>query len=186
MKLQPLVMIGLASVLVTAPVSAQGAAAGAPTAVAQRVLGALASRDAAAFSRDMHPEVLAAFKSAVLRALENARTDEDKAQAATFFQGVTSFEQIAQLPPDRFFTAYMGGVFRRMREAGDLRMAYAVLGTVPEGADLVHVVYRGRMTSGAQSISDVGILTVRRSPGGWKAILSGELRSLAGPGYVAP
>ena len=45
---------------VRAPAPAQ--AAGSPRAVAQRVLNALSSRDAAAFARDVHPQEMANFR----------------------------------------------------------------------------------------------------------------------------
>lgn len=168
--------------ITAAPLQAQGA--GSPRAVAERVLGALASRNATAFVSDMHPEALAAFKSGVVRGLSQVTAAEDKAEAEKFFQGNEKFDQLSSMPADRFFAAYMGGVFQRMRQEGDVRVNYAVLGEVPEGTNLVHVVYRGRITAGDRSMSDVDILTLRRSPGGWKALLSGELRALAGPATI--
>lgn len=162
----------------------QAQGAGSPRAVAERVLGALASRNATAFVSDMHPEALAAFKSGVVRGLSQVTAAEDKAEAENFFQGSEKFDQLSSMPADRFFSAYMGGVFQRMRQEGDVRVNYAVLGEVPEGTNLVHVVYRGRITAGDRSLSDVDILTLRRSPGGWKALLSGELRALAGPATI--
>ena len=174
--------LALALAIGSAPLHAQ--AAGTPRAVAQRVLGALASRSAAGLVSDMHPEALAAFKSGVVRGLSQVTAAEDKAEAEKFFQGNETFGQLSSLPPDRFFAAYMGGVFQRMRQEGDVRVNYAVLGEVPEGSNLVHVVYRGRITAGDRSLSDVDILTLRRSPGGWKALLSGELRALAGPATI--
>ncbi|HEU4799478.1 MAG TPA: hypothetical protein VFS94_02480 [Gemmatimonadales bacterium] len=174
-------MFGLA--LGAAPLHAQ-ATAGSPRAVAQRVLGALASRNAAGFGRDMHPEALAAFKSGVVRGLSQVTAAGDKAEAEKFFQGDETFDQLSSMSAARFFTAYMGGVFQRMRDEGNVRVDYAVLGEVPEGNNLVHVVYRGRITAGDQTMSDVDILTLRRSPGGWKALLSGELRALAGPAAI--
>ena len=167
-----------------APVPLQAQGAGSPRAVAERVLGALASRNAAAFVSDMHPEALAAFKSGVVRGLSQVTAAEDKAEAEKFFQGSETFDQLSSMPADRFFAAYMGGVFQRMRQEGDVRVNYAVLGEVLEGSNLVHVVYRGRITREGQVLSDVDILTLRRSPGGWKALLSGELRALAGPATI--
>ena len=63
--------------ITAAPLQAQGA--GSPRAVAERVLGALASRNATAFVSDMHPEALAAFKSGVVRGLSQVTAAEDKA-----------------------------------------------------------------------------------------------------------
>lgn len=183
MRVRVVAGLVLGLTLGAAPLKAQ-AAAGSPRAVAERVLGALASRNAAAFGRDMHPEAMAAFKSGVVRGLAQVTAAEDKAEVEKFFQGDEKFDRLSAMPPDRFFTAYMGGVFQRMREEGNVRVNYAVLGEVPEGNSQVHVVYRGRITAGDQTLSDVDILTLRRSPGGWKALLSGELRALAGPGGI--
>lgn len=165
-----------------APSAAQAAAAEAPRAVAGRILGALATRNSSAFAADMHPDALAAFKAGMTQVLRRATSDEDKAEAVKFFQGVGSFDQILALSPARFFQSYMGGVFMRMRQAGDVKVTYNILGEVPEGAQQVHVIYRGRVVAGERSASDVSILTLQRTTAGWKALLTDELRSLAGPG----
>lgn len=176
-------MAVLAGLLVTGgrPAGAQQATAGTPRAVAERVFAALSAKNADAFARDMHPAELAAFKTAVMGSLADLKTDQEKQGAVDFFAGVSKFEQIGALPPDRFFAAYMGGVFRRMRASGDVQMKYQVLGQVPEGKNLIHVVYRARVSQGQRSASDVSLLTLKQSPGGWKAMLSGDLRSIAGP-----
>jgi hypothetical protein len=183
MRVRHVVVAMLGSVLLVAarPVAAQQAAAGAPRAVAERIFAALSGKNADAFARDMHPAELAAFKGAVMASLADLKTDQERQGAVDFFAGVSKFDQIGALPPDRFFAAYMGGVFRRMRASGDVQMQYQVLGQVPEGKDLMHVVYRARVSQGERSASDVSVLTLRQSPGGWKATLTGDLRAIAGP-----
>lgn len=180
---RPIMLTIAVTSLLAAPLVAQQGA-GAPKAVAQRVLNALAAHNASAFAADMHPEAMAAFKDAVSRSLDQLSTDAERQQAEEFFQGNETLDQIKALPPERFFGAYMGGVFKRMQQNGDVRMRYQILGQVPEGTDLMHIVYRATISRGDRAVSDVSLLTLRRSPGGWKALLSGDLRNLAGPSAV--
>lgn len=150
-------------------------------AVAERVLGALTRKDAIAFAAEVHPEAVAAFRSNVIRILEQAATPEQRAQALRFFGGARSVDDLRKMPSDQVFIAYMRGVFDRMSAAGSLQITNVILGEVAEGPNLVHVVYRARATSGSESVENVTVLTLRRSPGGWKALLSGDLQGLTGP-----
>ena len=54
--------------------------AGTPRAVAERVLASLARKDAEAFTRDVHPEAIAAFRANVVRILEQSATPDQRAQ----------------------------------------------------------------------------------------------------------
>lgn len=154
-------------------------APGGPSVVAGRVLTALAERDAAAFVGDLHPEAVAVSRAGVLRVLDNAPTPEQRARALDFFGGI-SRQELNGLPPDRFLVTYMQAVFQRMAAAGDIEMTNSVLGEVLEGDTLAHVVYRARVIARGDTATDVTVLTLRDSPGGWKALLTGNLRGLAG------
>lgn len=159
----------------------QPARAGTPRAVAERVLASLARKDADAFTRDVHPEAIAAFRANVVRILEQSATPDQRAQGLKFFGGARSVDELKKMPAERVFVAYMRGVFGRMPAGTELRITNSVIGEVLEGDALAHIVYRSRVASPKESVANVTVLSLRRSPGGWKALLDGDLQGLAGP-----
>ena len=179
--LSALLLSGVLSAPLPAQQSRPQARAGSPRAVAERVLASLARKDADAFTADVHPEALVAFRSNVVRILEQSATPDQRAQGLQFFGGAKSIDELRKLPADRVFSAYMRGVFARMSARGPVQVTNSIVGEVAEGESLVHVVYRARVTQGGQSVVNVAVLTLRRTPGGWKAQLEGDLQGLAGP-----
>ena len=159
---------------------------GSARAVAERVLGALSRKDAAAFARDVHPEAVAGFRLNVIQVLEQSPTPEQRTQGLQFFGGARSLEEFKRVPADQVFVAYMRRVFEQMSAAGNLQVTNTLLGEVPEGGNTAHVVYRARVTAGRDSATNIAVLSLRRSPGGWKALLSGDLQALNGPRPPAP
>jgi hypothetical protein len=172
--------------LLAPPVSAQAPStarvpAGSPRAVAERVLASLARKDAEAFTADVHPEELAGFRTNVVRILEQSVTPDQRAKGLEFFGPAKSVEELRRMPAARIFAAYMRGVFTRMGARGPVQVSHVILGEVPEGDGVVHVVYRARVSQGNQAMANVALLSLRRSPGGWKAMLTGDLQGLAAP-----
>ena len=163
------------------PARAEPVRAGTPRAVAERVLASLARKDADAFTRDVHPEAIAAFRANVVRILEQSATPDQRAQGLRFFGGARSVDELRKMPAERVFIAYMRGVFGRMPAAPEVRITNSVIGEVLEGDALAHIVYRARIASPKESVANVTVLSLRRSPGGWKALLDGDLQGLAGP-----
>ena len=172
-----------AGLLFAAPASEaqQTLPSGSARAVAERVLGALSRKDAVAFARDVHPDAIGGFRNNVIQVLEQSPTPEQRAQGLRFFGGARSLDEFKSLPADQVFVAYMRHVFEQMNAAGNLQVTNTILGEVPEGGALMHVVYRARVVSAGGSISNVAVLSLRRSPAGWKALLSGDLQPLNGP-----
>ena len=161
---------------VRAPAPAQ--AAGSPRAVAQRVLNALSSRDAAAFARDVHPQEMANFREGLLPMLRQAAAANKQAEVVRFFPGAKSVAEIEKLSVERFFIGYLQGVFQRMEAAGNVRLTNTVLGEVAEGDTLSHIVYRARITQGRNERVDMAVLTLKKSPGGWKIFLPGDFTAM--------
>ncbi len=179
-------LLALAASAAALPAAAQAnpkqpVRAGTPRAVAERVLASLARKDAEAFTRDVHPEAIAAFRANVVRILEQSATPDQRAQGLKFFGGARSLDELKKMPAERVFLAYMRGVFGRMPAAPELRITNAIIGEVLEGDSFAHVVYRSRVASPKESVTNVTVLSLRRSPGGWKAQLDGDLQGLAGP-----
>lgn len=166
-----------------APLSAQRqtAAPGSARAVAQRTLAALAARNPDAFAREASPQDLAAFRAQLLPGLKQAIDGPQRAQALAMFAPAKSYAEIEKIPAERLFALYLGAVMKRVASAGPLQVDNSILGQVPEGDSLVHVVYRQRVKSGATTANNVTLVSLRRTPGGWKVVLEAGQLGMGGP-----
>jgi hypothetical protein len=54
-----------------------------------------------------------------------------------------------------------------------------IIGHVLEGPALAHVVYRASTKSGAIKLTRVNVMSVKRSPQGWRGLLGSDLEGLA-------
>lgn len=179
-SLTGIVVLGLT---LAAPVSAQRAAAppGSAKAVAQRTLAALAARNADGFAREASPQDLAAFRAQLLPNLKRAMDGKQRPEVLAMFAPAKSYEEIEKIPSERLFALYLGAVMKRVASAGPLQIQNTILGEVPEGDSLVHVVYRQRVKSGASSANNVTLLSLRRTPGGWKVVLEAGQLGMGAP-----
>jgi hypothetical protein len=54
-----------------------------------------------------------------------------------------------------------------------------VLGTVPEGAGVVHVLIRSHMRSQGVDVSSTSVVSLRAHDGSWKMMLNDRIRGMA-------
>ncbi len=147
------------------------AAPGSARATAQRTLNAFAQRNAEAFAREVSPEDLAGFRTQLLPQLKTALSGQQREQALAMIAPARSYEEAEKLPAERLYAIYMGAVMKRVATAGSVTITNTILGEVPEGDSLVHVVYRQHFRQGANDAASVKVLSLRRTPGGWKVKL---------------
>ncbi len=167
----------LLTVALAGPLGAQRApAAGTARAVAQRTLTALAARNAEGFAREASPQDLAAFRAQLLANVQQALGTPQRAQALAMFAPAKSFEDIQKIPAERLFAIYLQTVMNRVAAAGPMTMTNTILGEVTEGDSLSHIVYRQHIASGTSKADNVSLVSLRRTPGGWKVTLeAGQL-----------
>lgn len=123
----------------------------------------------------MHDEVLTRFHETVTMVADSDPTGELRRDLV----GVDS-ATLAALEPDAAFARAIGAVIEDM--PGLMHAIYdrddEVLGSVPEGDDLAHVVYRtSARLSGA--VPEVKVMQLRRRDSGWRVLWSDELEVLA-------
>lgn len=97
-----------------------------------------------------------------------------------FFARVDSVEQLRALAPGELLARYLEAQAPRARSDDPVYQppvtTRTVIGEVVERADLVHVVYRVRTDVGRHGRSEeVSVVQVRRTEGGWRPMLNGEL-----------
>lgn len=152
-----------------------------PEAVATRALIALKENRIQDFGREMHPESLKQLKSTLLAVVDTAEKKGRVKEALGIFKDVNSASDLRQLDDVAFFTAFFVGVMEmqpRLRDAFR-GMTLDVIGHVPEGADLIHVVYRGTVTQGGIKVSKMSVVSLKAKGDDWGMLLTGDIENIA-------
>lgn len=136
------------------------------------------------------PKALASFRAMmqpILDAMlapkasgEGAKTEAAGDMSALFlammFSPATSLEEIKALSDQQF----LGRVMKNMTGMGGLELqSQEILGSVAEGADTVHLVARTKASAGGTSLTEMEVISLGRTPAGWRLTMSGELSGLA-------
>lgn len=96
-----------------------------------------------------------------------------------FGEGQTK-ETVAAMSDLDFFAHFLSGVMGQAKAFGDVTLDnLEVLGEVPEGQDVVHVLTRSRAKMGEMEIEGMEVISFRRVAGTWKALLSGKMKGMA-------
>jgi hypothetical protein len=168
--------------------------------VAETCLDAIRQRDWKALSAHLDPESLRELKAAVAPALKRAAKGGAEDFQAGFVLGALGGadpEKLLALPPREFFAAFTAAALSGGQRWPFAGMEARVVGTAREGRGLVHVLYRARgkarFAEGTDDrgkggvkrlklegeVTRLGVLTLRRAGGGWKALVPDELRLVA-------
>lgn len=152
-----------------------------PEAVAARAMVALKENRIADFARAMHPDALKQLKSTLLAVLDAAEKKERVDEVVRLFKGAESAADIRKLDDVAFLAAFFeGGMERQPRIRNAVRdMTFDVIGHVSEGADVIHVVYRGTVTQGGIKISKMSVMSLKPHGDDWGMLLSGDIESMA-------
>ncbi|MEX2048383.1 MAG: hypothetical protein WEB90_02270 [Gemmatimonadota bacterium] len=165
------------AVVVAAPVAAQvvdGDTGDPPVELARGFLRSLRSLHWEGAAQALHPETLDRF-----RVLVSAIAAADSTGGVGRFLTGAAPERFDSLDPERVFARAIGAMLGEMPG-----LAHAiqdrddeVLGTVPEGADAEHAVYRTQARIGG-SVSEVKVMELGRVGAGWRVRWSDELEVL--------
>lgn len=170
-------MFRLMGFMTLALATAMNAGAASPTDVVSQSFAVTKKGDWAAYTQMTHPEALAAAKR-MFRAVVAVDTT---GRVGDLFFGVNSLEQFDALSDAAAYTALWQNLTTKLPVLGDaIRSAEdSIIGTVPEGADVVHVVCRESASTQGISMSKVSVITVKKSGEDWKLMLAGNFDGLA-------
>ena len=152
-----------------------------PEAIATRALAALKENRIADFAKEMHPEALASMKASLLEVVDAAEEKGRVAEALSIFKGVKEADQLRKMNDAEFFTAFFDGMLSLQPRIRDTfkGMTLEVVGHVPEGNDVVHVVYRGTATVGEVKISKMSVMSLKADGDSWRMLLTGDIEGMA-------
>ncbi len=138
-------------------------------------VAAVRKGDWGALGRYYHPEALAEFRAASKLLLES--NDPKARDARVALSGSDSGASLREMSDDVFFTTFSSRVFSVMpKDLLDMlfKPMGEVIGAVPDGADVAHVVYRTRMPVLGKLINTTDVLTAKRTATGWGVLLNRE------------
>jgi hypothetical protein len=148
-----------------------------PERVVERYFQSFRDRDFAANAALMDPAALRELHATMASLVAAAGDDPGGELVATF--GVASAAELRALPPAVLYERMLRSTLGDREMAGVLTSAeLRVLGHVPEGDDVVHVVYRMRMSHAGIELDQVQLAPLRRTADGWRVMLTGSLAGM--------
>jgi ribose 1,5-bisphosphokinase PhnN len=129
----------------------------------------------------MHPDALKQLKSSLLAVVDAAEQKGRVDEVLRIFKNVRSAGDLRKLDDLAFFTAFLEGVMElqpRLRDAFR-GMTLDVIGHVPEGSDVIHVVYRGTVAQGDTKVSKMSVMSLKANGKDWGMLLTGDLEGVA-------
>ncbi|MCC6131877.1 MAG: hypothetical protein IT186_18305 [Acidobacteria bacterium] len=113
--------------------------------------------------------------------IKEAHTASPEAGLLKLFDGIETVEGLEKLTPAQFVAAFFGGVtklnpiFKETLSS----MTAKVIGTVPEGDGVIHVVCRITNTNAGMSITKVSVISLKKNDARWGVMLSSEIENMA-------
>ena len=147
-----------------------------PEQVTERFVAAMRAADWNGMASLMHQNALKEMRQLLSGVFEAPNAGQIRQQLL----GVTTVQQAQALSDTTVFASLMRMTTQDADVAELLRSAKVqVLGHVNEGADTVHVVYRMAMTINGIPITKMDVMSLARSPVGWRGLLKGDVTALA-------
>jgi hypothetical protein len=159
----------------TVPASAQSPA-DTPEQVARLYVEAIRASDWNAAARLMHADALHEMRDALSALVEHPEAGEFRQQLL----GVGTVAEARALSDTAVYVSIMRLTSQQPGLSEAMRSAEArILGRVDEGRDTTHVTYRVAMTVQNVPVSMVDVMSLARSPHGWRGLLKGEMAAFA-------
>ncbi len=95
----------------------------------------------------------------------------------TFFGATATAEKVEALSNAERFAAFLRVVMESA--PGVVFQGVTVIGEVPEGEDMRHVVTRSRLSANGVELDAVEVISFRRADGKWRVLMSGKMKGLA-------
>lgn len=148
-----------------------------PEAAASAAMAAAKKGDWAAYTHRMHPEALAKAK----RMFGAVVASDASGRMGKLFFGVDSAMGYDALSDSGAFVALMTNLTEHLPAFAEAMKTadFTVIGTLPEGKDLVHVVYRTGAKAEDLEITRTSVLSLRRHGDEWRMLLTGNIEGLA-------
>ena len=148
-----------------------------PEVAATAAMKSMKQGDWSAYTHRMHPEALAKAKQ-IFGAVVTADTS---GRVGQLFFGVESAKEYEAMSDSVSFVAFMTNLTKHVPVFADVIKSaeFNVIGTLPEGKDLVHIVYRTEAKAEEIVITRSAVLSMRRYGSEWRMLLTGNIEGMA-------
>ena len=98
-----------------------------------------------------------------------------------FFGPEATPDSVASMSDERFFASFLAFSFRNIEAMGELNFKNTkILGGVPEGNDMMHLVVRSGASLDDISISGMEVMSLRKgSDNIWRLMMTGSIKGLS-------
>ncbi len=177
---QALSLVALSLVLVAPARGEKPPAADGPSAAVRQYIDAVGAGRYEEMAALMDPAALEKLRDMLLPVLLEVPASAG-ATGVLLLDGVPNAEKARQLSGSEFMAAFFKGIARQNPAFGEaMRSASGeIIGSVPEGTGLVHVVCRSRAKAGDITMTKMTVVSVLRVGDTWRIVLSGEIEGLA-------
>ncbi len=177
--MRPLAAACFTSLLLLSPVvlCAQAPATSSPEEVTRQLIERTRAGDWPGYVRLMHPDALVEFK----RMLGEIVVADPSGEVGKQFFGTADAASYVALEPAVLFERFMTNLSEKIPPFAEALKSVTgtVVGSVPDGPDVAHVVFRSAATTEGIAISRVGTASVKRHNGEWRALLNGSIEGIA-------
>lgn len=171
-------------VLALSQIALRAAEEATPEAVAKRQIEAMKTLNWELVARYTHPKALEQMQSLFIPVVIAGAAAKDNPAAQEMMKIVfagKSADELSSMAPSAFFQIVMKGI---SGATPDFKFAMTgmevqILGSVPEGENRAHVVYRLNRTMGDTVATKIAITSVERDGDTWKALLNADLENVA-------
>ena len=106
--------------------------------------------------------------------------EESQEILAQFFGPGTTKVSLKTMPDDLFFSSFLKATMSLAAQFGQFDFKKIdVLGSVPEGANLRHVVTRTITEMGEMSLETMSVISFKKTNEGWKILMQGKFKGMA-------
>lgn len=132
----------------------------------------------------MHPEALQSFKDMIFPMMkslaEKDTTVAGSPEAAMFGLQFDENNKLIEPSPADFMSNMMTSLVQAVPEVADAltKGQFEVVGELPEGDSLMHVVSRVTVTMGGITVKNMQVTSLKKDEGKWKMMLTGEMEGM--------
>lgn len=174
---RPLAVLALTVALCVANVAPLWAAEltpdASPEAVLQESFRRMQANEWVAAADAFDPAALKQFREMLAPIVE---AEDGAGVVAMFFGDEATPASLKAMNDQAFFAGMMSTI---MSVSGGTLESQEVLGGVPEGADRMHMVVRSKAAAMGLSITQMEVVTLNKTPQGWRLALSGKMEGMA-------
>ena len=126
----------------------------------------------------LHETALSEFKTSLLPTLKPLNHSGKSSLLKKTFGKDATFEDAKKASNKVFFVKVIGNVAGLMRNTGIKNTQTAIIGRVSEGNDAAHVLVRESYKLGDMELTNMEVLSFKKSGDNWALLLSGKMRGL--------